>query len=308
MRKHRRHGTPAAGLAALALLAAAPLAALPDSPGEAAITVTGDRSTPEEREREAYRFVRETGVANGHTPVARWIDPVCFRVIGLDTRHADLVMTAARSVAAQVGAPLAKAPCTSNAAIVFTHNAAGLVKRVAERDPRRFTRLAPGERQELVAGSAPVRWWYSTDVRTRDGVPARSAPAPWTAGNSESGGSVVPMNDDSTVAMQSGSSVVSTLSIRTLRGATVVVDVDLAEGVPLQAVGIYAAFVTLAEFRNQAAPPGSILALFDKASPVFDLTERDRQFMTALYRMPLDRPASQQRARLVRGLTAAEIP
>ena len=48
-----------------------------------AIIVQGERLPERVIEERANRFVRSTGVAAGRTPAARWIDPVCVQVQGL---------------------------------------------------------------------------------------------------------------------------------------------------------------------------------------------------------------------------------
>ena len=90
--------------------------------------------------------------------------------------------------------------------------------------------------------------------------------------------------------------------IRVLRAATVVVDVNRAEGMPLDSVIDLAALVGLAEIRPGAEPPpNSILALYAPDGPK-QLTQLDLNFLRAIYRLPLDRTAIAHRGRLVKGL------
>jgi hypothetical protein len=142
-------------------------------------------------------------------------------------------------------------------------------------------------------------------MRSRDGMAARSAPPPWTEGNAEGGGSMIP--NGLPTLQQYGSSIVSTQAARVLTSATVLVDVDRVEGMPLDSVASYAALVAFAEIRaTDFAPSGSILGLFEAESDLRELTELDMAFLSALYRLPLDRNGRRHRGILVRALVAAE--
>lgn len=280
------------------LLIAVPLAANGTEPEE--IVVTGTASSPAEARRQAAEFVDSVGVAAGQTPAARWIDPVCPRVFGLDAVRRAEIEQRLRAHAAGVGAKLGKPGCTANLAVIFTADAGSMVKKIAGRSTETLGELAPADRAALVASDAPVRWWYDTEARGKDGQ--REIGMPFLAGGTDEGGApLVPGGD---TFLQYRSSLVSTLSVRSIRAATIIVDVERASGVPLAAVGDYAAMVGLAEVRRpDAAPPGSILALFESPQPVRAITERDSAFLRGLYAMPLDRLARQHRQMLVGRMT-----
>lgn len=282
----------------LALAAATPTA----EPAEPPITVTGRRIDEAEARREAAAFVRAVGIAAGDTPVARWIDPVCPKVAGLSAEHAAIVAEAVRDRARSIGAKVARRGCRANVVVAFTADGRGFARSALEESTVLAASLEPAKVDELRENAAPVRWWYTHEVRGRDGDRVSSVLPPWTAGEANGGGSVLPVNPDTTVLVQPGSSVVSTQVVRALTSATVVVDVGLATGAPLDAVAAYAAFVALAETRPAEPPRGSILSLFAGDPAPGDWTAADRTFMTALYALPLDRQARQQRSRLVGAL------
>jgi hypothetical protein len=93
----------AAGSVADAIpIAPPPIASLPAE----TITVTGTRETPAVVHQHAIDLVHATGVAAGEVAAARWIDPVCPRVIGItDKAAAQMVEATVGSVAAD-GLPL----------------------------------------------------------------------------------------------------------------------------------------------------------------------------------------------------------
>lgn len=273
------------------------------------IVVTGPRESPEEARRKASAFVRATGVAAGQQPAARWVDPICPRVFGLPKAFAAKVEAKVRAIAADVGAPLAASSCEPNLAISFTADAGDLVRRVAARAPKRFAEVALADREFLLTGTAPVRWWYSSETRTRDGMTGASVPAPF-AGTAEGGAPAIPSNGNSSSYLHYNSSIVSTQLIRAIRRATIVIDVNRATGVPLDSVAAYAAMVGLAEVRLKAPPvESSLLGLFASDGPR-EMSERDLAFLRGLYRLPLDRLARQHRGKLVRSMVdvAAKSP
>lgn len=269
-------------------------AAAADAPDEE-IVVTGTVLSPAEARRQATEFVDRVGVASGQTPAARWIDPVCPRVFGLDGTRAAQVERRLRAQAAAVGARLATSGCAPNLAVIFTADSGSMVKKIVRRSTTTLSEVEPAGRRELIDGKAPVRWWYDTEARGKDGQ--RDIAMPFAAGLEEGG--VLPGGSGGTF-FQYRSSMVSTLSVRAIRSATIVVDVEQATGVPLAAVGDFAALVGLAEVRRPAAAvPGSILALFEAEQPVRGMTDRDLAFLRGLYAMPLDRLARQHRRMLV---------
>ena len=272
------------------------------------IVVIGTKESPEETRRKASEFVRATGVAAGQQPAARWVDPICPRVFGLPKAFAAKVEAKIRAIVVDVGAPLAGSSCDPNLAISFTADAGDLARRVAARAPQAFAEVALADRELLLRGAAPVRWWYSSETRTRDGMAGANLPAPF-AGTGENGRPAIPSNGSSSYLHYS-SSVVSTQLIRAIRGATVVIDVNRATGLPLDSVAAYAAMVGLAEVRLRApAVEGSLLGLFASDGPR-EMSERDLAFLRGLYRMPLDRLARQHRGKLVRSMVdvAAKSP
>lgn len=277
------------------------------SDDDVAITVTGAVLNAQSRQEELAQFVRQIGVAIGDQPAARWIDFVCPRVVGLAHAYTPIVESAIRRMALKAAAPVAKTGCSPNLIVAFTNDASDLVGKVAAKSPGQLAQVPLPERGELKHGTAPVRWWYSTGERSKDGVRSNAVPPPWTSGNSESGNSVLPMNVDTTTINQTGSSIISTQVVRALTSAVVVVDVNRAGGVRLDALADYVGLVGLAEVRRSNSPPAeSILQLFEPGALVTAITQRDAAFLQALYKLPLDRRARQQRGLLVEALLEAE--
>lgn len=288
--------------AALLLITAPPSAeAAPVAADADPIVVTGEHLTPDEARARALEFVRRTGVAD-QRPIARWIAPVCPRVIGVDETVAAIVEKRVRAAATAAGAREASARCTTNIAIVFTDDGGGLARTMQRKSPQRFSELSPTARDRALHGGDAIRWWYTTRVQSRDGASASGAPMPWAGGNTEGGSSFIGGG-----LTQYGSSLVSTQAVRALSSATVVIDVEKANGYPLDAIASFAAMVAMAELDSDPpAPDGSILGLFEGGDGQRGLSGQDSALLRAIYSIPPDREAYQHRRELVTAMSKGD--
>ncbi len=293
----RRHDWIVAGIVVITMLVTDAKAA--QAPSEA-IVVTGTRRSAAVLHAEANAYVRATGIAAGAIPAARWLEPVCPRVIGLTDEATRAVDTKLRQVAADGRVPVAPVPCRANIAVVFALNGGAVVRRIVSRSPRRLTGVPPATVAALTRGTAPIRWWYATGIRDKDGV-AATATSPLGLGF----GGMNPDNEKLSFVQHESSSIVGTGDVRALRSATVVVDVARTTGLPLDAVASYAAMVALAELRLGADPVDSILHMFAGGAALRSPSTWDMALLRALYRLPLDRDARSQRGLLTVDLVAA---
>lgn len=289
-------------IAVSALSLATPMAvAAQDTPSsdDATIEVIGRRQSEEQARKEANDFVRDTGVANGENPVARWTAPVCPAVLGIHPEYAAIVERKVRSIAQTAEIAVAPLPCKTNIVISFTTNASAVIQRVAKKSPKRIAEVPIPDRAALLKGSAPIRWWYTTQVTGTDGTSAVTSDA--AAGISGAGVGPSSVLDTGLPTVQAySSSIIRTQAVRALRSATVVIDVTLSEGVPLDAVAAYAAMVAFAEVKpSQTPPPNSILSLFGQAEKPGFATDWDISFLKALYSIPAARAGWKQRRMLV---------
>lgn len=285
---------------ASAILWGAPAASSARSPSsEDTIVVTGEREKAARQKAESY--VRELRVATGEQPTARWFDPICPRALGLGKEHAAIVEEQIRQIVRDVGAPLAGRGCDPNFAIAFTDGPERIVKHIAGSRGG----LPLRDARELKEGNAPMRWWYNTDLRSTDGMPASDASVPWATLDSPSY-SPLPTGSSGSLP-QYNSSMVSTQSVRTIYSATVVIDVNRAEGVPLKSVVDYAALVGLSEIALGASPTDSVLSLFQPGGSRA-LSGRDRAFLRSLYQIAMDRESDRQRRAIVKEMVSEKEP
>lgn len=274
----------------------------PDSP----IVVTGQRPTREEAHARAVTFVRQIGVARGDTSAARFIDPVCPRVMGIAEPYAGMVRTRMRAIAQAAGILVGREGCQPNISVSFVGDASALMQEIARRSPTRFNEIPRDEREAMVNGESPVRWWYLTETRTRYQMRHAPQSIQTAAGGSEGGGSSSvtssSLDVDALSHYDAGSNVSNAVN-RAIIDANVVIDLDGVEGRSLQAVAAYAAFVAFSEVRRSDPPPaGSILGMFGAEPQADALTDWDLAFLRALYAIPLDRAARRHRGMLVRDM------
>jgi hypothetical protein len=299
-----RLGALLAAAGSLAFAAAA--AAQPEIPVDrdhVPILVQGERLSRPAAEERAGAFIRTTGVASGDVPAARWVDPICPDVTGLVDSANRYAEQRIRRIAEAAGVPVAPEHCVRNLAISFAPDGASLARAIGQRDGRRLSELSPRAREEVLTGTAPIRWMYTTEVRSGDGRQAALAASGETTPQQHSGsgaGSGLPGPGG---LMLYDSSIVSTLTQRVIISAIVIIDRNQVMGRRLDSLADYAALVALAEIRAAGATPqGSILAMFTAPDAARSLTAQDAAFLRALYRMPLDRQASQHR-----GVLAGQI-
>ena len=257
------------------------------------IIVTGKRTDAESVRRESGLFTRKVGAVPVAGQIARWNEPVCPKVIGVDAKISGIVIDRIKSVARQVGAPLPKAVCKPNLVVTFTPDANGLVAAILKRDSRAISATVPGEAQAIRASTKPVLWWYGSHTEAADGHQITGLQSPALFGNN-----LPSAGDNQFLNLYSSSLIDSQLRVN-IASATVLVDVTRAEGRKLNSVAAYVAFVSLARIRFTASFSGapSILGLFSNGpEAATDLTDWDTAYLTALYHVPVNRPADIQRS------------
>ena len=275
------------------------------------IVVRGTRLDQATARDRAMDFVKRTGVANGQQQVARWVVPVCIKVIGLTAPQEARVTGLMLKVAREANVPVGRVDCDPNVTVTFAADAGQVARHIHARKPHQLAELSRAERQRVLSGGGPVLWWYATQMLDRDGVQSNNISAPWITAGEDSGTSAVslPTADGVTATQQYNSgSHVRTPTIRSLYGATVIVDANKAGKLPVESLAAYAAMVAFAEMNASDPPPDSVLRLFQPDSIESTLTDWDLAFLKSLYRMPLDRRSRIQRGNLVEALLDERLP
>lgn len=300
------------------LLAVSASSAFSAQPQNGTIVVRGTRIEPAEARERAIEFIKRAGVAKGQKQVARWVVPICIKVIGVEDGQASRIEQSMLEIAAAANIDIAGPGCEPNITVSFTADPRQLIRHIKARKPNQFRELSFADRERILTGEDTVRWWYATQMLDRDGVKSNNMSPGWIGagdGSSVPGSAVTDpltvgnFGDVTSTQQYNSGSNVRTPTLRSLYGATVVVDGLRAGSTPVDAIADYAAMVAFAEMdASDPPPPDSILGLFQPNSIETSLTDWDLAFLKSLYRMPLDRRARIQRGHLVEALLDERLP
>jgi hypothetical protein len=286
---------------ALSILAAVPLLAQDPAPVndtapavDAAIeniTITGQRRDGWSIKDYMLDFVDEIGdPASDSSGYARWRDRICVSVFNLrDAAVAQYVIDRVSVVALELGLKPGEPGCRPNLNIMFVGDGAAFANKLvtANRSALRPYGGAGGTTQglraltEFATSDAPVRWWQITMVVDRLGNPAINT------------GMGIPM------VWSPGSRITNSVSDEVWT-TYVIVDSTKVGNVGWDTLTDYLAMVSLAQVDPNGVPAtyNSILNLFNGTNPARGMTELDRAYLHALYRMDTRRMPYMQRGLL----------
>ncbi len=306
-------------------LAQAPAPA-PAGSAVAPLTVQGT-PPPEMMEEWAQSFVRSYAKPTAKLgQLARWGDPLCVQVLGLNPAPAAMVAARVEDVARAVGLKVLPAGCTANIEIVFADQPQHLLDTVAAHSEQVLGYHYPVETKGLKTVTRPVQAWYATATRGSGGPNVGMAFAMLT----NAAGDGLP-NDglpgvtvdretadtpDTRTPTGCGDSHFSSCLASVFRNVLVVVDAGRATGQDLGLLSDYLALVALSQPRTLdgcAALPSVVDIYAPAACPgrlaPDGLTQADAAYLTALYATdPEAKKMAQESditARMTKMLTAA---
>jgi hypothetical protein len=297
----------------ISLLFVAAQAAMPQ-PGAASdpdptIVVEGTAKTDAEIRTEAKTFVRAVAAApNSSDQLARWNQPICPKVVGALPDEEKPILERIHEVAKEAGIKISKRRhCDPNILVAFTSDPSGVVRVVFEKRPHLARSLPVAARGDLVDGAYPVRWWYDVRMEGRHGeAPVGDNPALLNSLDTYGGPGFAPGGSFAQSENQAGnvsdysSSMIGSKSRQSIGAATVIVDVNRVRGRSHDAIASFVAMVALAPLKlpPKPVPTPTITNLFSDATEdrADDLTEWDRAYLAALYKVAANRSADVQRS------------
>lgn len=221
------------------------------------------------------------GGADRDVPLARYQDPLCPGVIGVQVESAQGIVSLIRQNAAEFGVPVAnESGCEPNLIVAVIDDAQGYARQLKKDRPYLFTELSPEEQHALFDASGPARIWTRVFTRSRDGVPIDRREN---------------LVDIPQTTMPAAHSLIYVPTRRDIVSSMLMLDRQAAQALTLRQVADYATLRALSgdAARRLAAPGGSILRLFDAtADKPTGLTEPDRILLQTLYSAPANNPAS----------------
>ncbi|MCX9146305.1 hypothetical protein [Erythrobacter sp. WG] len=265
---------------ALALAAVSPAthevtqSAEPPAPQGPTIIVT---PPPTERERRGKlrdftkQIIRSPRLRQ---PVAKFLHPVCVKVLGLAAPDAEAIAQRIRAHARDFGIGSDDNPdCIATVRVAFMAPEAGPPERWLSADSPSIAHLAGYQREQVLSEAGPVRGWNRVAVRDVNGRAFR-----------------VRLGDQlrfpeyaEVEAFNSSDPIVTT----EITGAALLISREAAHGFTLAQLADYATVRTLvgtsAPSRDGSVPASTILSLFDDAEPPAEMTSFDRALVAELY-------------------------
>jgi hypothetical protein len=277
---------PAAAQEPAAMPGAAP--AQPQAPTVSGLTVTAPKPpVPEAKLRPKLEaFVRAYGVPAPLGQLARWREKVCPAVSGASAEDNALVAARIRSVAAEVGAPVADAAdCRRTVSVFFSDQPQKVLDVIRDKRPVFLGYHYPSQTRRIATFTGAIRAWYTTATR------------------GAAGQQVI---DDTRYLLPGGDadSRLTTGVGSEFAGVVIVADLGKIRGRDMAAVADYVAMLALTETGGEPGcqPLPTIMNLFtaDCAAPRPDrLTRVDLAYLEALYTTDSRRVLEVQQADII---------
>jgi hypothetical protein len=261
-----------------------------DPEAESTIVVTGQKERKAEIRREARSFSGTViNLVGGQ--FSRRVAPVCVGVLGIAPPYQEIVTNKINEIARRVGAGVAGGSCKINLYVLFSTDSSKTFDIVKRNIPITFNEVPFEQRKLLFNTKSASRWWYRSEVRDGDGMLLPSI----------RGTDPQPIEASATISAEA--LIGSTFQIN-LAGSVVVIDLNRAEGYPLEAVAAHAAMVSLVQIKLGKSFEGvpSILNIFapgrSSADAPLDLTRWDYAFARSLYEIRPRLSGSRQKSEL----------
>ncbi|MBK8199618.1 MAG: hypothetical protein IPK75_14795 [Acidobacteria bacterium] len=224
----------------------------------------------------------------GTEQLARWDDKICVGVSGIGEDQAQFLADRVSQRAVEIGLRTGKPGCTPDITVLVTTEPAALIGKMQEQysnlfavsTEKRVGTLGSAAFEQFKTEDRPVRWWHVSETRGADGSRI--------AGEARQG-----VTDGVTGAptVRSEGSRLRSATRQDLNRAIIVVDANLVQGVSVDSLGDYIAFVALmqADPNGNTTDISTIMNLFrsdvgDKRATT--MTDWDKDFLRALYSMP----------------------
>lgn len=255
----------------------------------------------------AREFVRTISAAPAGARLARWNMPVCVGVVGARREIAQAIIDRVADIGGELGVSAGPSGCTPNVVVVMTDDGSAMAEAMVRQNRERFIlgigNSSPGlaALERFRTSDAPIRWWHtaapvfadSGDLAVRyQGGPPPGADAVLRGGYGAGSANRTPGRMRSNIRHD-------------LNSVTIIVDVRRLEGVSFPALTDFIVMVALAQIDPAADFSGlpTVLDLPRNPMGVSGLTDWDRDYLTALYSVRMDRPTlSTQELDIARGL------
>jgi hypothetical protein len=221
------------------------------------------------------------GGAARDVPLARFQDPLCPGVVGIQLERAQEIVGIIRDNATRLGLRTADPQtCEPNLIVDVMDDPRAYLQGLMKRRPYLWQEMDSRQRQKLLEDSGPVRSWVRVQVRTRDGM-------------------MVPLRENlvelpqTTMAM--AHSKIYRATRRDIISAMVLIEPSAAQGLTVAQLADYATMRALSDDAGDqiAEPHPSILTLFGHSGDrPAGLTDADWVLLRTIYSTEPNDPAA----------------
>lgn len=277
-----------ATLTALLYALASPSAQPPTPPSDQ-IIVNGQKERAE-----IARFVSQLSPQQADIQLGKFLVPVCPGVVGLPNGQNELVEARMRTVAAAVGAPVARPGCIPDVIVIVARDKKAAIEDLERRRPWLLGEIAGADIRLLKTLPGPAAGWQVVGKTQSDGMPL----------NRVRFGGVRDVAASDTVLAKSFS-VVGRLQQPTVPQflvSVVLIEDRALDGVSTMQLADYATMRALApiSWRSSSTPSHSILNLFEPGKGLAEqpasVTWWDVALLKSLYDTSNSLPADIQRS------------
>lgn len=234
-----------------------------------------------------HDFVSEVAIPARGRGLARWRNGVCVGVANLQAEAAQYIVDRVSTVAEDLGLKPGAPGCDPRILVIATTDANNFTRDLIANRPRLFVvggagmDLGRNALRKFESTARPVRWWnVSAPIDTETGDIAVRIPGYVGQG----GGTGSPLEFAPHIGVFAASRLSTQIVDDTMR-SFVIVDVDRLNGVSLEQLADYIAFISLAQIDPDADTSGyvSVLNVFDDPDQAEGLTNWDRAYLLGLY-------------------------
>lgn len=241
----------------------------------------------------ANLFVEQVADPAGNRGTARWDDGVCVGAANFTPEVAQYLVDRVSDLVRELGLTAHEPPCHPSILIMGTTDGAGFARELVSRRPKLFIVGGSGMDQGRAAlnrfqsGEAPVRWWHvSVPVDDETGQIAVRLPNMYSTRPTAENpfGRLMEEAHAPQVRRNFASRLRQPLR-DVMKRSYVIVDVDRLDGVTLEQLADYIAFVSLAQVDPEAdlSRFDSILNLFVPERRSTGLSPWDLAYLEGLY-------------------------
>lgn len=224
---------------------------------------------------------------SGDEPLARFEDPVCVGVAGLQTEAAADMVGRMRANAESFGRRLAPdGACEPNVIVAFIGDPDAFLQRLQQQSGWLFAEMRQEESAALLRETGPARALLRVRAHSRDGLPIARREN---------------MTEIPQTEMWSAHSKIYSATRNDIQSAMILFDRDEISGLTIDQLADYATLRALTRTLPETAEAraDSVLALFDAdGNRPEGLTEFDRVYLSTLYKGIPNLPASARLAQL----------